>query len=285
MRFPTHLLLSTVLAAALTADGSAAPQPSTTRSAIDAAPAASPELRVYLINEAGVTRPALEVAEAEAGAIWATVGLHLTWTSPPVPFVLGDGVTAIVRRAIPAPAPGAADRHVCSHPELGHLLFDEDGQAGNLIEVSFEAVTSLVMHGSYMDRPIPQLPDFARDRVLGLALGRVVAHEVGHWVMGRGHTGDGLMKPSFTARDVLQSHTAQLPRAWTAAGSELRLLLSSGCELVASHRGARSAARPLEQVDPPGERQYDAARHDPSGDPSAAHRDGLHAPVDRGRSR
>ena len=121
-------------------------------------------------------------------------------------------------------------------------MFDEDGQAGSLIEVSFEELTALVMSGSYMDRPIRELPDLVRNEVIGRGLARVVAHEIGHWVMGRGHTEDGLMKASFGVRDVIEWHTARLPRAWTAAGSELRLLLSSACELVASHRGARSAA-------------------------------------------
>jgi hypothetical protein len=234
-------LVPAVLTAAVAAYASAAPRASATPSPMGSAPASSPDLRVYLINEAGVTPQTLEVAEAEAGAIWATVGLHLTWTSPPVPFRVAGGVTVIVRRAMSPPAPDATESRVCSHPTLGRVMFGEDGQAGNLIEVSFAAVTALVMRGSYMDKAIPELPDLARNRLLGRGLGRVVAHEIGHWVMGRGHT-DGLMKASFGVRDLLESRTGRLPRAWTAAGSELRLLLSSGCELVASHRGAREAA-------------------------------------------
>jgi hypothetical protein len=238
MRFATHLsffcacLLTTI----------AAPRASAAPSPIGSAPAASRELRVYLINEAGVALETLEGAEAEAGAIWATVGLRLTWTSPPVPFGVGDGVTVIVRRTLSRPGRDAADSQVCSHPALGHVVFGEDGQAGNLIEVSFEALTTLMMRGSYMDKPISELPGLPRNRLLGRGIGRVVAHEIGHWMMGRGHTEDGLMRASFSVRDVIDSHTAQLPRAWTAAGSELRLLLSSRCELVTSHRSGRVAA-------------------------------------------
>ena len=239
MRF--RYLVPSVLTAVVAAYASAAPRASAPLPPIGSAPAASRDLRVYLINEAGVAPQTLEVAAAEAGAIWAAAGLHLTWTSPPVPFGVADGVTVIVRRAMSRPAPDAADSRVCSNPALGHLVFGEDGQAGNLIEVSFKALTSLVMRGTYMDKPIPHLPELARNRVLGRGLGRVVAHEIGHWVMGRGHTEDGLMKASFSVRDVLDAHTAQLPRAWTAAGSELRLLLSSRCELVASNRHARAA--------------------------------------------
>ena len=42
------------------------------------------------------------------------------------------------------------------------------------------------------------------------------------------------MKASFDVRDLLDSDAAQLPRAWVVARSELRLALSSRCELDAS---------------------------------------------------
>ena len=54
---------------------------------------------------------------------------------------------------------------------------------------------SLVMSGSYMDKPISQLPLSTQGHVVGLGLGRVVAHEIGHWLMGSGHTEEGLMRP------------------------------------------------------------------------------------------
>jgi hypothetical protein len=233
-------LVIAVLTAAAAADASAAPRASRTPLPTGETAAATRDLHVYLINEAGAILQTLDAAEEEAGAIWATAGVHLTWTSPPAPLVVADGVTVIVRRAMAPPAPDAADARVRSNPTLGHLVFDQDDQAGNLIEVSFGALTALVMRGSYMDRPIPELPEIARNQLLGRGLGRVVAHEIGHWVMGRGHT-DGLMKASFGVRDLLESD-ARLPRAWTAAGSELRVLLSSHCELVASHRSAHAAA-------------------------------------------
>ncbi len=164
MRFATQRpfghLVPALLTAAMAAHASATPKASSSSTPIGSAPAASHDLRVYLINEAGAAPQALEVAETEAGAIWATVGLHLTWTSPPVPFGVTDGVTVIVRRAMDGRRPEAVDsRLVVPIRRLGHVVFDEDGQAGNLIEVSFEALTSLVMRGSYMDRPIPELPD------------------------------------------------------------------------------------------------------------------------------
>jgi hypothetical protein len=233
------VLVHAAVTASVAASASAAPPAPATRSPVGASPSAARDLSVYVIDEAGAPSRTLEIARAEAGTIWATVGLHLTWTSPPVPLGVADGVTVIVRRAWSAPGPDAVDPCVCSNPELGHIVFRADGRAGNLIEVSYQALTSLVMRGSYMNRPISELPDLARNPLLGRGLGRVVAHEIGHWLMGRGHTQKSLMKAVFNARDVLEWTAPPLPAAWTAAGSALRLLLSSRRELVAS--------RPLKQ--------------------------------------
>ena len=75
--------------------------------------------------------------------------------------------------------------------------------------------------------------------LLGRGLGRVVAHEIGHWLMGRGHTKQGLMRRAFGVDDLVASNVPPLPRTWTAAGSEPLPALSSRCELDASHPGRR----------------------------------------------
>jgi hypothetical protein len=230
--------VSVFLTAMVVAHASAEPPASTTSMPMACAPAASHDLRVYLINEAGAAQQTLDAAEAEAGTIWANAGLRLVWTFPPVPLDVSDGrtVVVVVRRGPSRPATvEAADSQGCSHPQLGRIRFGEDGRPGNLIEVSFPALRSLVMSGSYLEKPISALPKLPQTHLLGLGLGRVVAHEIGHWLMGRGHTRQGLMRPSFSVRDLIESKVPRLPRTWTAAGSELLLALSLRCELDASH--------------------------------------------------
>jgi hypothetical protein len=229
--------VSVFLTAVLVAHASAAPPASTTMP-MACAPAASRDLRVYLINEAGAAQQTLDAAEAEAGTIWANAGLRLAWTFSPVPLDVSDGrtVVVVVRRGLSRPATlDAADSQGCSHPQLGRIRFGEDGRPGNLIEVSFLALSSLVMSGSYLEKPISALPKLAQTNLLGLGLGRVVAHEIGHWLMGRGHTPQGLMRPSFSVHDLIESKVPPLPRTWTAAGSERLLALSLRCEFDASH--------------------------------------------------
>ena len=96
------------------------------------------------------------------------------------------------------------------------MSFGDDGQPANVIEVAFEAITSMVMGGIYISRPITGFPDFLQRMLLGRGLGRVVAHELRHWLFGRGHLRDSLMKPSFDHRDLVQSIGPGLPSVRSA---------------------------------------------------------------------
>ena len=113
-------------------------------------------------------------------------------------------------------------------PLLGQVPFGDDGP-GNLIEVSFEAVTDVVMRSSYLNRPVAKLPDFLQQVLLGRGVGRVVAHEIGHWLAGRGHARDGLMKPTLGNEDLVALKRPRLPRPWMAAGAGMLTATASRC--------------------------------------------------------
>ena len=116
-------------------------------------------------------------------------------------------------------------------PLLGRVPFGEHGP-GNLIQISFEAITSLIMGSSYMNTPVARLPGFLQRVLLGRGLGRVVAHEIGHWLVGRGHMREGLMRSAFDAGDLVEGNPPPLPRAWTIAGGGV-LSRSTRCEPTA----------------------------------------------------
>ena len=196
-------------------------------------PSSSRLLHLYVINESGAGPQTIDAATSEAREIWAPAGLRLTWSFPPRPLDLTDGRTVIVvvRRALRRPpAVGAVDSKGSAMCLLGQVRFGEDGRPANLIEVSFEAITSLVMGGSHMYRPVAKLPGFLQQVLLGRGLGRVVAHEIGHWLVGRGHLQEGLMKRTFVARDLVEWNFPRLPRTWTAAGAGMLMARFSRCE-------------------------------------------------------
>ena len=96
-------------------------------------------------------------------------------------------------------------------------MFDGSGHPANIIEVSLSEITSSVMTTSFADKTVSAWP-LAQQRVLiGRAMGRVIAHEIGHWLFGPAHTTDGLMQPYLCGRDLIEVRPPALPRAWTLA--------------------------------------------------------------------
>ena len=119
------------------------------------------------------------------------------------------------------------------------ISFARRRAARNMIEVSFDAITGLVMAGSQFDRPIPTLPLVNRLAMVGRGLGRVVAHELGHWLAGRGHVQFGVMKAGFDTRDLVQSIMPLLPPAWRGLLGGAAHARSPRCEPGRALRRAR----------------------------------------------
>lgn len=180
-------------------------------------------VRLHVVNDAGAPPETLRAAAREASEIWKRVGLQLAWTFPPtVPDAAGGRTVIVVirRHLTPVASVNVAATKGRVRTPLGWLVFDGQGRAGNLIEVSFDQVTTLVRRGLQRDVPISVLAELARHRALGRGLGRVIAHEIGHWLMGRGHVDSGLMKARFRAQDLVDVRLPDLPPFWTARGDD-----------------------------------------------------------------
>jgi hypothetical protein len=192
---------------------------------------AASTLRLYVVNEAGASRHSLEIARREAAEIWADAGLSLVWLEPPVTFDPADGPTVVVmvRRTLVRRPEETAPAHDPARLPLGRVPFGENGPA-NLIEVSFSTITSRVLGASVGGRRVSDLPPFWHWPLIGRALGRVLAHEIGHWLRGRGHTTTGLMKAVLRGHELVDATAPPLPREWTSAGAAPLLAVASRCE-------------------------------------------------------
>jgi hypothetical protein len=129
------------------------------------------------------------VAKDEATAIWSVYGVDLQWTDQEVPAALCLDV--IVERY---------GRHVGldgSLSVLGRTTIAPGPAAQAPIRVSFDAIDSIIESG---------YPSSAllREYGVGIALGRVLAHELGHVLLGSPayHDPDGLMRTTFLSNDL-----------------------------------------------------------------------------------
>ncbi|MGH9322870.1 MAG: hypothetical protein ACRD3V_23665 [Vicinamibacteria bacterium] len=156
-----------------------------------AALALSVELPLYV--GAPLPPAALERALAEADRLFDAGGVRFLWRLPSEePLVAGPAVVVILPR--PArPVISGCRRNLHDH-RLGHTHL-----GARRVTLWTEQVARAV-EGSWGGKEAPKVDEIA----LGTALGRVLAHELGHLFLRlNGHREVGLMKPSFSHRALV----------------------------------------------------------------------------------
>ncbi len=162
------------------------------------------ELTVRVYDTAGVPKAAMRTALAAAGKTLQPADLEVTW----VPCTLSSGgrcttplgpgelIVRLIRSGTPA---GSGDEE-----SLGTALVDPATGTGVLATVFVDRVERLAR---------------ASDGDLGLLIGRAMAHEIGHLLMGRAaHASHGLMRPRWTTAEVARNARAD----WGFAGEDVR---------------------------------------------------------------
>ena len=90
-----------------------------------------------------------------------------------------------------------------AHPALAWIWFTTPTRAGNEIHVSVDAARKLVAGVRVGGRSVSAWPGM-RETLLGRALGRSIAHEIGHFLLvSPQHAEEGLMRAIFRPPDLL----------------------------------------------------------------------------------
>jgi hypothetical protein len=172
------------------------------------------ELEVAVLETGGAEALSLQQAGLEAAAIWSAAGIRVSWS-------VGHGaefrldrthVPIVLRRLLrrPGETAGASE----GNRPLGWVLLDPGGQPKGPIEVSLSSVSAKALSGVSLGRRLVDMPLANQHYIVGRALGRVVAHEIGHWLFGRAHTTSGLMAPQLDTGALTRSRPPELPREW-----------------------------------------------------------------------
>jgi hypothetical protein len=126
----------------------------------------------------------------EADAIWSPYGVQVSLARSPE--LRPDAVRLTLEFA-----PSSAQA-----PRLG-AIWIVDGVPQDRVVLASREVGALVDATLVRGRRLDQWPPAVIDDVHGRALGRVLAHELGHYLLAfAGHTGEGLMKRAFRGRDL-----------------------------------------------------------------------------------
>lgn len=151
-----------------------------------------------------------------------------------------EGVEIVWRRSEQQVPPGEAFVHLTliddvDRPHrsqakyvLGDFLSDE-----SRIRISLFAATQAAMKGTVTARRSRDA--FDRPRALGFILGRALAHEVGHALLGRAHAETGLMSATFDPATMADAHSERfrLSSAQSAQLSLARLSLRAAADVDA----------------------------------------------------
>ena len=89
---------------------------------------------------------------------------------------------------------------------LGAVVFLEGSAVPeNTLMVSVDEIVRTVHTVKWQNRRLADLPTVTRDHLIGRALGRVLAHEIGHYLLAsRVHAHDGLMRPEFRSDQLVE---------------------------------------------------------------------------------
>lgn len=173
----------------------------------------------------------LRAMSREAQALWQPYGVRLTWVLAAGPGTLpqaGDSLKVV---------DNANDHRATDERRLGAVLFLEGNVvADKTVVLSINAVGRIAEQTPWASRRVTDWPRGVREELLGRALGRVLAHEIGHYLLlWRSHTADGLMRPQFASDSLV----AQARDAFTLSFNLLPRLRARLAQLTAP--GSRAA--------------------------------------------
>lgn len=178
----------------------------------------------------------VSTAIQEASAIWRTAGLEIEWIECARPVAR----TIDVRSTSGYVARGLAVRvTIDDNPGLmrdaakvlGYVLF-VDGEPQPGIHLSYENATAL-LHESQGGSAVSAMTPYERHTLLGRALGRALAHELGHFLLSsKAHTKGGLMQAHRRTTDLFKRDRD----GFEVSAAERSVLASRFARLSAANR-------------------------------------------------
>lgn len=140
---------------------------------------------------------------AEASAIWKRyVDIEFIAADREPARGFDDDLTLVVRNQ-------PLRRSEADSIGLGAIEFQAPDRPAHAITVSIAATEQLAARGAWAGRPFDALPRRVHDDFVARALGRTIAHEIGHYLLrSTAHAHRGLMRPQFTAAELMDRRLA-----------------------------------------------------------------------------
>jgi hypothetical protein len=173
----------------------------------EAAPASVPPVVVRVVEVPGVPPTLVSRILGETDAIWRAAGVAFLWQRgerEAVPFSrtadTGPWLPPITLRVIIGHDQGAARDQ---RTPLGWIVFDDEHAPQHEIYLSYKNAKQLMYTARPVVGVVDQMPILQREILLARAMGRALAHELGHYLLAsKVHTKRGLLQASRTAAEL-----------------------------------------------------------------------------------
>jgi hypothetical protein len=150
-----------------------------------------PAVHLRFDRDGGLSAAALREAVKQTRSIWSDAGVAVTAGRPGDAIPAGAAVVAVRIES-------EKDWQIDGHSVLGWVTMDERGQPSP-IHVSMPAVDALLSRIDFLGRPFRDHTRVVRERLTSQAIGRVMAHELGHYLLRSSrHADAGLMRPHYS---------------------------------------------------------------------------------------
>ena len=155
-------------------------------------------VRLSIDQDGGLSALQLRLAIDEVRKIWSDAHVAVTSGRYGEPSLPDEATISLRILLMPSPVTDAATRI------LAWVTPAATGRSAPLLFVSLPTVTEAVMGADAFDLPVRKLTRALRDRLIAQAIGRVTAHELGHYLLQHaGHQDHGLMRPRFVPNELV----------------------------------------------------------------------------------
>ena len=145
----------------------------------------------------------LSLVQAEADAIWRPTGMTFVWRRAPRATAIAAGTgdpCPELSTGLRVVIGDERGRSPADQVALGWIVFDENDAPAREIYVSHRNVMDFMIGARGAVPPISQMPLAEQNLKLGRAMGRALAHEMGHYFLAsKAHARRGLMQATHTA--------------------------------------------------------------------------------------
>ena len=174
-----------------------------------ASPSAIPPIIVSVTAAADVSPALIARIFKEADAIWRPGGITFLWrlvTREAVSFARAGETGPFVPNTLRLNIGNASGQPRDGRMPLGWIVFDDVTTPQQEIYVSYTNAQAVMAESRGVVGVIAEMPIVQRETLLARAMGRALAHELGHYLLAsKVHARKGLMKAILSATELFTS--------------------------------------------------------------------------------